>query len=113
MIQAKELRIGNLLQSANGYFTYEVTLRDLRAIIAGSKSRPIPLTEERLLGAGYSVVSESSTGKMYAYMINGVFNSDLTLVFWKDSGKIFRGDLEIKYYHQLQNLYFALTGEEL
>lgn len=77
---------------------------------------PITLTEEWLLKLGFSLITETSAGIRYGYVVNGIFNSDMTFIFWKttkEKGKFFRKDLELKYVHQLQNLYFALTGEEL
>ena len=69
---------------------------------------PIPLTEEILLKFGYignePVFSEKST--IFTFGIHKI---------WKPFN-IFLDEyyrFEIKYVHQLQNLYFALTGEEL
>lgn len=76
----------------------------------------IRLTEEILLKCGFGVVTESSAGKRYAYLNNGVFSSNLAFTYWvigKTKNKFFRGDLECKYVHELQNLYTALSGKEL
>lgn len=78
--------------------------------------QPIPLTEDILLKCGFSIITENSAGKRYAYVVNGIYSSDLSFTYWtttKEKGKFFRGDLQLKSLHQLQNLYFALTGEEL
>ena len=122
MIQINELRIGNLIQegkieqidnsigevyySGDGYYQSNYCCN----------LNPIMLNEEWLLKFGFSVINESSAGKRYGYVINGVFSSDLTFTFWKttkEAGKFFRGDLELKSVHQLQNIYFALVNSEL
>ena len=73
---------------------------------------PIPLTEEWLLKFGF----EKSGGGLYLtyetfemYYINGVLGLSAR-VSDPNEGYI---DTKIKYVHQLQNLHFALTGEEL
>ena len=89
---------------------------------------PIPLTEEWLLWLGFTVKVKNYSlnigSELFEYAIKDQF------VIWnaKDSlelrikkqgpGWVFRemtekNDLVYKYVHQLQNLYFALTGEEL
>ena len=76
----------------------------------------IKITEQMLESLGFSVINENSAGKRYGYVIDGIFSSDLTFTFWKttkEAGKFFRGDLELKSVHQLQNLYFALTEKVL
>ena len=127
-MKANELRIGNLIYSSSGGVKYVVgtsykTILHSSSLESytyyedyDSNCEPIPLTEEWLLKLCFSVITEKSVGKRYGYVINGIFSSDLTFIFWKttkESGKFFRGDLELKSVHQLQNLYFALTNEEL
>ena len=126
MIQINELRIGNLIR-VNGILSkIEIINNELDEVYFLGEDfyhsdfccniEPIQITEEWLLKLGFSVLNESSSGKRYGYVINGVFDSDLTFTFWKttrEAGKFFRRDLELKSVHQLQNLYFALTGAEL
>lgn len=108
-----ELMLGNYL-----YNDGVVVKIDARSIFdiwdnKGLKNyNPIPLTQKWMLDFGYSVISESSAGYKYGFVINHILSSDLIFVLWKttkDAGKIFRGDLQLKYVHQLQNLHFALT----
>lgn len=126
MIQINELRIGNLIERNGIIATIEVINNELDEVYFLGKDfyysdfccniTPIPLSEEWLVKLGFSVINENSAGKRYGYVINGVFSSDLTFAFWKttkQAGKFFRADLQIKHVHQLQNLYFALTGVEL
>lgn len=67
------------------------------------KLKPIPLTEEWLVKFGYT--GYGTLGEMNFFISeNGTYR-----VRW--FGNIVH--LSLKYVHQLQNLYFALTGEEL
>lgn len=68
---------------------------------------PIPLTEEWLINFGYETDCDISENPMH-------FRKDGHLI-WKPAG-IFYDDLyriELKYVHQLQNLFFALKRKEL
>jgi hypothetical protein len=74
---------------------------------------PILLTKEWLLKLGFtkeSEISEYFDGD-YRYACEYVldYKNDV-LVFNNNMGSIYN---HVKYVHQLQNLYFALTGEEL
>jgi len=125
----KEFRIGNLInyrivdkmdKRKEWLEVSEIDYDDLRIIGAKHEMNQdyqiIELTEKWLERLGFSVINESSAGKRYGYVIDGIFSSDLTFTFWKttkEAGKFFRGDLELKSVHQIQNLYFALTGREL
>jgi hypothetical protein len=125
----KDFRIGNLInyrivdkmdERQEWLEVSEIDYDDLRIIGAKHEMNQdyqiIELTENWLERLGFSVISESSAGKRYGYVIDGIFSSDLTFTFWKttkEAGKFFRGDLELKSVHQIQNLYFALTGREL
>lgn len=125
----KEFRIGNLInyrivdemdERKEWLEVSEIDYDDLRIIGAKHEMNQdyqrIELTEKWLERLGFSVINESSAGKRYGYVIDGIFSSDLTFTFWKitkEAGKFFRGDLELKSVHQIQNLYFALTGREL
>jgi hypothetical protein len=131
MIKANELRIGNMfypidrtgevhlpinipykvgqyyLDAVRGYMIDEiitgvVTLKffKLRDI------SPIPLTEEWLVRFGFE---KSSNGYFkFPLEIRG-----LNLVFFGNKFSKRGLNLTIQHVHQLQNLYFALTGEEL
>ncbi len=78
--------------------------------------RPIPLSEEVLVRCGYTMIQESSAGKVWAFVVDGVFSSDLKIIQWKTTeraGKFYRGELELQGLHHLQNIQYALTGHEL
>jgi hypothetical protein len=121
MISPNELRIGNLL--LNNHVTYKVISIDEEGIMADPVSQkhtidvnirdlvtPIPLTEEWLLRFGFFGVNK-------AYFVHN--KSKFLLEYTKD----LNGDwyimvneiprVYLEHVHQLQNLYFALTGKEL
>lgn len=77
---------------------------------------PITITEDWLLMFGFER-TETDTGGNYSYY-NGVIylHSDFSLSLFNghsDENDTPYFSPELKYIHQLQNLYFALTGEEL
>ena len=74
---------------------------------------PIPLTEEWLMRFGFDKVLPRND-KMY-YRLNDDFVIEENNVFLlgDDAFEMLKLRRKIKYVHQLQNLYFALTGEEL
>ena len=121
-MEAKELRIGNLVYDTRtvGDRTGLPPVRNktkITSIEEGSVYRyiePIPLTPEILEKAGF-VTSEELSYKT-VYNLKGVEISlikDKRILFDVDNGDFVFGFTKIKYIHQLQNLYFALTGEEL
>ena len=64
--------------------------------------KPIPLTEEWLLKFGYDLITENH------YAVLGH-------LIWKVENRFYcdKNGMQLKYVHQLQNLYFALTNKEL
>jgi hypothetical protein len=124
-LQAKELRIGNWVESAN-YKKIKREIKDysVEVIRAGdihhletfpnSKSiKPIPLTEEWLLKFGFL-----HSLRLDDFMFKKG-NDCFQIQPYKEgfSNSVLYNDMEIvdrlQHVHQLQNLYFALTGEEL
>ena len=117
MIKATDLRIGNRVlhkgaeieinSIGRGYVNMEVgTCGDVIDFINIDDLSLIALTEEWLLRFGAEIKEYNESYQTY-YYLNDI-NIDLG-----DIGK-FRYDLrELNHVHQLQNLYFALTGEEL
>lgn len=123
MINASELRIGNKV--ASGDRIYTATAETISSIDKGLVYvDPIPLTPEILLKVGFEFgVSDNGT---YYIDLNGI-DQQLEIVL---SGKEFYPQLvqapelstedcqivslnKIESVHQLQNLYFELTGKEL
>lgn len=74
---------------------------------------PIPLTEEWLLKFGFRKIDAYN-----CYILNGLlrYNVDNNKWFIETPDGPFESywvEVPLTYVHQLQNLYFALTGEEL
>ena len=112
-MKGNELRIGNYVYFKNGLDTVVGTEMDY--IMSNHTRRwekknikPIPITKEWLLKFGFTQIYNCT----YEIEIDGhVIEFDLR--FRKMS--VYFGDilLQLKYVHELQNLYFALTSEEL
>ena len=114
-MEARELRIGNFVMknrvvtSATLNIIADIELYQNQGF---NNFEPIPLTEEWLKRIGAEYKGEDSDDTR-AYMLRiGTFN------FWSDSSNDFStiefsDRIAVKYVHQLQNLYFALTSEEL
>lgn len=127
MIQATDLRVGNLVLSNNPLHRKDwlgkvlsileikdesvsvVAIDELPYAFTGGQFlkyiNPLPITEDILLKCGFGVSVNGwhscPLGKLeFGFKSEGV----LILMDW---------DLEIKYLHQLQNLYYALTNKEL
>jgi hypothetical protein len=128
MIQATELRIGNWIDCYMHRFQVGKISPELVTDLNADEGQfsiknliPIPLTAELLKECGFK--------KMYRqhdYLLNNWLR--ITHVHWKDSHPTITEDqfvvgreciktselnVTIQYLHQLQNLNFALTGQEL
>jgi hypothetical protein len=101
-MEARELRIGNLLITSSGTIV-EVTESTIRGVRLNYLDiKPIPLTEEWLLKFGFEDDNAFFKNRITLYKQDGIFWCDL---LWDC--------IDVNYVHQLQNLYYALTGEEL
>ena len=114
-MKANELRIGNLLLFENEVQELSSIHSDNTIRLRKTKEdnchgcyhvntiiiKPIPLTEEWLLKFGFEKAYETCY-QYKDFILNDKFimmDIDITI--------------QLKHVHQLQNLYFALTGEEL
>lgn len=122
-MNTKELRIGNWMYCKGEYGEIEaiapreltIYVKERRKHISPYEVSPIPITEEILLKCGFvkrdhrftlGVLKESSH---YTYKIE-LFKNEFGIFYdHKNEGSY----LLIISLHQLQNLFFALTGEEL
>lgn len=115
MIKANELRLGNYVWNEIQNIPVKVTLRIIEDQIyaqGGYKDswKPIPLTEEILLKCGFEKIYY---GFNYDNKLDFVLRRDkIYLGYYDDDCWCCIGE-NIKNLHQLQNLYFSLTGEEL
>lgn len=102
-MKASELRIGSKISKNNNIITVDAkTIFDIWINDGLKIYDPIPLTEEWLLKFGFE------KGSLIYFNLNG------EIVFKGDNAfRYFGLTVQLKYVHQLQNLYFALTGQEL
>jgi len=118
-MKATELRIGNWVEN-------ESTNRQVEGVqLTGGYNEvmfwkimafehdisPIPLTEEWLVKLGFE-----SEGNMWYTTNNISYNTEDNRVVREQPGilgTIYNAITRVSYVHQLQNLYFVLTGKEL
>ena len=122
-MRVEELRIGNLVDNMG--VTIRFDIGDWDCIISKAFSQtpmerysPIPLTEEWLLKLGFEkkecksyssgdeLIYYTFTSPVYGFLIWNTIQKQ-----WWVLGKI--SICQPEHIHSLQNLYFALTGEEL
>jgi hypothetical protein len=124
-MKASELRIGNLIKGKSPekkVYEEPVELNEYYFLLFLNNMmdvEPIPLTEEWLLKlgfkqCGYEMLSWKHETLLPSFDLGGInwadFDEpDYQFLTYKVADEILR----IDYVHQLQNLYFALTGEEL
>lgn len=110
-MRVEELRIGNLVTDKYADGTKYITKVDVSQIEYPHNCEPIPLTEEWLVKLGFDECykTKHKQGILKQYSKSRI-KFDVS-----NSGNIYYSHKNIPIYdvHQLQNLYFALTGEEL
>ena len=102
-MKASELRIGNWVMYNSKIQVNENKIRE--CVDHPDRFTPITLTEEWLIKFGFEysdLNGDSGLWKIPPFQIYGKYNQF-----------IYDYRLDINYVHQLQNLYFALTGQEL
>ena len=106
-MRASELRIGNLVM-VKGKITvmYSISNHNARDY---SVIKPIPLSEEWLINFGFENIDTNVNGGDNYW---GLSRPDFILNRSFQSFQMNTG-VDLEHVHQLQNLYFALTGEEL
>lgn len=114
MIQAKDLRIGNMVDTDEGVkgFTPSMMFGMYNTEVLSveqfdSRYRPIPLTEEWLIKFGF-VLHGGSNKFAHKEDFWELENEENGLGWY-----CCHLECSVKYVHQLQNLYHALTGQEL
>jgi len=110
-MKASELRIGNWVDLVGSNSSFQIdTIYDNEL----SGIEPIPLTEEWLERFGFELPAHTWIGNKFHLTEYGEGskhpNGGIWVVAMNKNNAIIS---EIKYVHQLQNLYHALTGEEL
>jgi hypothetical protein len=119
---AQELRIGNWYTSVKWGIPVECELTDFTQLDYMSDGaykyppideifEPIPLTEEWLLKFGFDIYEDP-----FHYFIdigNGEIPEYFNVWYYDNYYDANECNAKLYYVHQLQNLYFALTGNEL
>lgn len=128
-MKAIELRIGNLVMRENYLIekyhktkNHQIVVghNDITAcVIAPDKFEPIPLTEEWLLKFGFEKAKkpyDNSTIELNEYLVLELMKVGdefcCYVIKYSNDENLFCLN-RIQHVHQLQNLYFALTQEEL
>lgn len=119
-IAPNELRIGNwVYQTIEETYEYQVKADDFAENLTKVYHAPIPLAEEWLVKFGFEKVSShfeiGEDIRRYALYINSTGNGFTCQLLRTFNGvhTITNFATDMLYVHQLQNLYFALTGKEL
>lgn len=120
-MEAAELRLGNYLKvdgevfvlveisdsSLQGYMQKDVGNHVMQLFrYRVSQTDPIPITAGWLKSLGWKKINELDDGTV-------VYQGTPYLYFADGEGQCMVKTPPIKYVHQLQNLYFVLTGQEL
>ena len=132
-MKQNELRIGNIVHVVDGFVSGNIPIdMGMMAQLHYNHIQvtPIPLTEEWLVRAGFEIVKriyqhpldrsdytlmsfkfKNFEAKRYHYVATGEDTHGWEFKCYDKMIPIWIGVTD--YVHQLQNLYFALTGEEL
>jgi|JI10StandDraft_1071094.scaffolds.fasta_scaffold1697492_1 hypothetical protein len=112
-MNANEFRIGNWYSQFGNL--HQVTWDTIKALGDAPETqlwcKPIPLSPEILEKYGYQLQHDLETQSHY-------FRNNILIIFDKNTGYcLYKRSLttytEIRFAHHLQNLHYALTGEEL
>lgn len=114
-MRAEDLRIGNIVKDV---FGDQIEIHGVDNIHAFSENhgdiplhtlKGIPITEEWLVEFCFKlVVKQGNQGEFRLYQLNEITYNTNYGWFWRHYLTV-----QPKYIHELQNLYFALTREEL
>lgn len=121
MILTVDLRIGNLVTVSEvvyritGISETKVSCKGRKGSFTFEEIQPIPITAEILEKAGFKQVKKTSwydkepnegfSYRLYANRVMIFHPGQNTLSHWLNT--------HIAYFHQLQNLYYYLTGREI
>jgi hypothetical protein len=128
-MKKEDLRIGNFYMSVKFGIPVECTLADLYELCVKSDGaygdppieemfEPIPITKDWLWGLGFDEDHLSPNIFYYPYLASFLTvaigpHKHVGIVKEKADPVLYMRFMDIEYVHELQNLYFALTGEEL
>lgn len=125
-MKTEELRIGNIVDLYGKIAKIQrADFSETEHGIAVKEGKPIPLTEEWLLKFGFEKDEDFGNWHLDDYEIysiknNSGFRSFICgvkddIVYWYNdaSDDYYSSTKKLPFVHNLQNLYFALTGKEL
>lgn len=118
MIQANEIRVGNAVYDHDGVLRW-INHRKISDIASRPNDHgymPIPLTEEWLLKFGfeeYRFYKDRISYKLVQERGGDYFVTGEWFHKCLSEGNAVILNYNLQYVHQLQNLFFALTGKEL
>ena len=110
-LDSHEIRLGNTYKIEMGDGTYKsdlINLEDLSNLLDDEIDdfyQALEISEEWLIKVGFKQYGLAGDSKCYSL-------NDIDIWIYSYDHIAF-GKWELKYAHQLENLYFALTGEEL
>ena len=114
-MEAKDLRIGNLVYDFTDHCNINILAEDLTDV---SNFKPIPLTEEWLIKLNfekhYHLDDQPEQGYYFTLEFFNNTYEDLCLISNEDlTVELFPFSQVYNYVHEVQNLYHAITGKEL
>jgi hypothetical protein len=119
-MKASHLRIGNLVKDIDENI-FNIKQENLCDFANGFiVVNPILLTKERLLNLGFVFYADSDD-RLFVYLNNHKYDCSTLIYSLKEKVLRFNNGEEkgteiirhIKYVHEIQNLFFGLTGREL
>lgn len=112
MIKPEELRLGNYI--AEPYNNIPEKVYSIKNDTINDETteyfNPIPLTEDWLSKFGFVKMDEKYNFFIHGHEINFKVDKKIKWAAWCNTVLT---NVEIQHVHQLQNVYFALTGKEL
>jgi hypothetical protein len=110
-MQSKDLRIGNYVYDSAKKIHQITSINDLKIGLVGCSiefrfAEPIRLTETIIIDLGFEKHEFAHKENQYRY-------KDRLIVLREGKFVDYGSSVIVEYVHELQNLYFALTGEEL
>lgn len=130
MINENELRIGNLFYNDRGHFCRLQTIGKRESWVFNETLKtgfvhsfkdlsPVPLMPEVLSDCGFitldaetDLIEWGTKDGSFSIFNEGGLNEEANSPYYYEYGNNYKR-IEIRHLHQLQNLYFALTGQEL
>ena len=117
IMKSNELRIGNYVMFNNFIQPEKTVIVDGRFLLPFNKTdseinnyyQPIPLTEDWLIKLDFEKSSEYWIKSNSSFFFGITTNGELMFLF----DDALTCPANIRYVHQLQNVFFALTGNEL